>query len=184
MLISGNLLYTAYYAKLSHIKSCTVELKLKKDIKTRNWKWERSPSIHRTHNAEHVWMFEGGGGLLLVPPPTPDLISPWVLKALQHSSVFITADLPVCLSGICWWGAPPSCFAGKGNEVKAAVRSLLLAFTPALTPAKPRDETHLNTCFLCDIEEQSLLDGCDCDLKLLLLIHPLSAPLVATNSDT
>lgn len=43
MLISGNLLYAAYYAKLSQIESCTVELKLKKkDMKTEIYRWCRT----------------------------------------------------------------------------------------------------------------------------------------------
>lgn len=98
MLISGNLLYAAYYAKLSHIKSCTVELKLKKDIKTRNWKWERSPSIHRTYDAEHVWMFEGAGDWGGSAHPTVNTWSHFPLGAEGVASFICLHNCrPACL---------------------------------------------------------------------------------------
>lgn len=56
----------------------------------------------------------------ICPSHCQHLISffPSVLKALHHSSVFITVVLPVSLDGICWRRAPPARFPGKGGYVK------------------------------------------------------------------
>lgn len=81
----------------------------KKDIKTEIYRWckmrEWGSSIHTPYNAECERMFKGqtGGRGICPYRHRRHLISfPRVLKALHHSSVFITVDLPVCLSGL-WW---------------------------------------------------------------------------------
>lgn len=93
----------------------------------------------------------------ICPSHCQHLISfPSVLKALHLSSVFITVDLPVRCSSICWWRAPPAYFPGEGD-----VGKLLSPVAPFFLPHTCLDSSQVHewnwlTCmptFLFSIEK-------------------------------
>lgn len=95
----------------------------------------------------------------ICPSRCQHLISfPSVLKALHLSSVFITVDLPVGYSSICWWRAPPAYSPGEGD-----IGKLLSSGAPFFLPHTCLDSSQVPewnwfTCmstFLFSIEEQS-----------------------------
>lgn len=95
----------------------------------------------------------------ICPSRCQHLISfPSVLKALHLSSVFITVDLPVGCSSICWRRAPPAYFPGEG-DIGKLLRSVAPFFLPhTCLDSSQVPEWNWLTCmstFLFSIEEQS-----------------------------